>query len=395
MAAEKIDANKHLVIACSGCGGSGSVSNVALHHARELARFMRVTLISDSLPEHPISGVNFVKVAPPRFFFLRRFGHVPTEYAFVRAVRLSFFELHQRQTVDVVICHSHALAALAAYPFRRKYGVPFAMVTHGDIFYRPKGTYDPRLTWFYKTVTPSAYQHADLILALSPFMAECARQGGAFPERIKVAPNGIDPDEIGIDLHISRLARVEKKADILKIMFVGRLSVEKGVDTLIHACRRLQENAVPFHLNIIGDGPLNNALHFLVGKLGLSQKVIFLGKVPRNKLGAYYSSADVVCVPSVSEALATVILEALVSECTVVATDTGGNPFMLSHEQNGLITPVGDVEALANALERLYRNPDFLRGLKENARPTVLKRFLWKNVAQTIYESLIGLRAVQ
>lgn len=381
--------NKHLVIACAGCGAPGSVASVALHHARELSRYMKVTLISNGFPSEPIAGVKFAQVYPLRFDFLRRFGHVPTEYAFVKAVYQQLHEIHQGTPIDFVICHSHALASIAAYPFRKKHGVPFALVTHGDIFYRPKGTYDQRMTWFYKTVTPSAYRHADLIFTLSPFMANCAKQGGASPERIRVVPNGIDPQEIGIDLNTSRCAELEgNKTDVLKILFVGRLSVEKGVDTLIHACRRLQENAVPFHLNIIGDGPLYNSLHALVVQFDLSKKVTFRGKVSRDKLGGYYSSADVTCVPSISEPLATVILEALVSECPVIATDTGGNPFMVIHEKNGLITPAGNIEALAKALERLQLTPEFLRNMTSNARSSVVERFLWVNVAQSIYESL-------
>jgi len=385
--------NRHLVIACAGCGSVGSVASVALHHARGLSRFMRVTLISDSFPSQSIDGVDFAAVTPRRFYFLRRFGHVPNEYAFVKAVHRKLYEIYQEQRVDVVICHSHALASLAAYPFRQKYGVPFALVTHGDIFYRPKGTYDSRLTWFYKTVTPSAYSHADLILALSPFMAECAQRGGTSPERIKVVPNGIDPKEIGIDLSVSRIAKLEEKSkEVLKILFVGRLSVEKGVETLIHACRRLQKKAVPFVLNIIGDGPLNNSLRMLVGQLGLSQKVSFLGTVPRAQLGDCYSSADVTCVPSVSEPFGLVVLEALVSECPVVATDAGGIPFMVHHEQNGLITPVGDVEALTNALDRLYRYPELLRTLTRNARNSVMEKFLWNKVALTIADLIVKLR---
>jgi glycosyltransferase involved in cell wall biosynthesis len=390
MLAEKLISTKHLVIACAGCGESGSVANVAFHHSRELSRFMQVSLISDSFPKQSISEVNFVKVTPRRFYYLRRFGHVPNEYAFVRAVRRDFFDLHHRKPIDFVICHSHALAALSAYPFRQKHSVPFALVTHGDIFYRQRGTYDPRLTWFYKTVTPSAYRNADLILALSPFMAECARLGGAIQDRIKVVPNGIDPKEIGIDLNVSRLAGLDvKKMDVLNILFVGRLSVEKGIDTLIYACRRLQEKDVPFHLNIIGDGPLYNSLQSLVAQFNLSQRVTFLGKVPRAQLGHYYSVADVTCVPSVSEPLATVILEALISECPVVATDTGGNPFMISHEKNGLIIPVADIEALANAMERLYLHPELLIALTGNARNSIMERFLWNKVAFTI-ANLIG-----
>jgi glycosyltransferase involved in cell wall biosynthesis len=119
--------------------------------------------------------------------------------------------------------------------------------------------------------------------------------------------------------------------------------------------------------------------------------VAFLGKISRNKLGDYYSSADVTCVPSVSEPLATVVLEALVSGCPVVVTDTGGNTFMVQQEQNGLIFPVGDFDALSNALEMLYRKPELLKFLASNSRQSVLKRFMWDKVGNAIHQNLFAL----
>lgn len=383
---------RHLVIACGGCGEGGSVASVALHHSRELSRYMQVTLISDSFPSQSIDGVDFVTVHPLRFYFLRRFGHVPNEYAFVKAVRRSLLALHQKQPVDVVICHSHALASLAAYPFRQQHGVPYALITHGDIFDRPPNTYDFRVTLFYKLVTRPAYRNADLILALSPYMADCAQRGGAAPERIKVVPNGIDPMEVGVDLSVSRLAGLEeKKTHVLAMLYVGRLAVEKGVEILIRACKRLQEKNVPFTLNIIGDGPLRASLKALVMQLDVSEKVKFIGKIPRAELGAYYSSADVFCIPSLSEMFGIAVLEALIAECPIVASDTGGLQFIVNHEQNGLVTPVGDVEAMANALERLYRHPELLKSLTRNARPSVTERFSWHTVALHIAEYVMAL----
>jgi len=188
-----------------------------------------------------------------------------------------------------------------------------------------------------------------------------------------------------VDSKISRGGRLDDSPrGPLRILFVGRLSVEKGVEDLVRACLRLQQKEVPFRLSIIGDGNLKTSLRDLVARYDLSEMVEFIGTVPRLELGSHYSAADVLCVPSLSEPLATVILEALISGCPVVASDTGGNPFMVRHNRNGLLTPVGDVEALANALERLYRNPALLRLLTQHARPSVLERFLWKSVAKDI-----------
>ena len=78
--------NAHIAIVCPACGGAGSVAGVALHHSRELSKFFRVTLVSDSFPDAGLPGVEFLRVTPRRFDYLRRYCHVPNEYSFARAV---------------------------------------------------------------------------------------------------------------------------------------------------------------------------------------------------------------------------------------------------------------------------------------------------------------------
>lgn len=377
----------HVVIACSSCGSGSSVATVALKQARELAKhFEKVTLVSESFPKDLSDKVKRGKVTPRKFNFLRRFCHVPNEYAYVYAVRKYLENMHGRQKINMIICHGHALATLAAKPLKEKYGITFALVTHGDIFDRPKGTYDSRLTAFYKAVTPSAYRSADLIIALSPYMAECAIRGGAKPKVVEVIPNGIDPEDIGLNIKetpISSTNNILNKC--LRLLYVGGLSVPKGLDILISACRILKGRGVTFSLKLIGSGPLETQLKGTVPRMDLSQEIIFLGKIDRNSLGAYYRDADLLIVPSLSDPLPTVVLEALISGTPVIGSDIGGIPFMIENGHNGILMPPKNSTALADAIEGLYKEPERLAKLKKNALPSVFPRFSWESVGKKLY----------
>jgi glycosyltransferase involved in cell wall biosynthesis len=380
----------HIAIACAACGSDGSVADVAIKHSRELAKYYeRVTLVSNSFPQMMPENVERGLVVPLKFNFLRRFCHVPNELAFTCSVRNYLEGLHKRNPIDMIICHSHALAALSAKPLKDRNGIPFGLVTHGDIFDRPKGTYDNRLTVFYKGVTPYAYRNADLIIALSPYMAECAIKGGANPKVVNVIPNGIDSADIGLQdkVNISH-PREKQKTDPIRLLFVGRLSVEKGIDVLIKACDRLNNKNVKFTLKIIGDGPMKDQIHNFVENSNISNLVQFFGRIQRDCLGDYYRNADILCVPSISEAQGLAVLEALVSGTPVIGSEIGGIPFMIRTGQNGLLVPPKNSEALADAIESLYRKPEKLSLLKKNARSLVFPRFSWENIGKTIYDLL-------
>jgi FkbM family methyltransferase len=351
------------------------VANVALHQARELARYFRVTLVSDSFPAAELAGVAFHRLSPPCFDWLRRYGHVPREVAFALSAKAAIAKLHAQADVNVVLCHGHPVAALAAKPLKRRLGIPYAMVTHGDIFDRPKGTYDARLTWFYRQVTRPAYRGADLVVALSPHMREMALRGGAAPERVVVIPNGIDPAEIGLDDAPPASPRIR---DRLELLYVGRLSVEKGVDVLIDVAALLKARGVAFRLRITGGGPETERLRWQVARSNLDELVQFLGPVPRLHLGALYRSADVVCVPSRSDSLPTVVLEAMVAGVAVLGTDTGGIPFMVRDGESGWIVPREDLKALADVLAAVSTNPAVLIEMGLAGRREATQHFNWE-----------------
>lgn len=378
---------RHIAVVCPGSGAGGSVAAVALRQAAGLASSFDVMLLSDSHPAEPIGRVKYLRIRPPSFLWLRRYGHVPRELAFTRHVRRVLFDLALARHLDFVLCHGHAVAALSAAPVRASWGVPYGLVTHGDIFDRPLGTYDRRLTWFYKKVTPKAYRHANLIVALSPHMQALAQRGGAANDSIRVIPNGIDPSEFGLDLTYTSPPPLAPDLP-LRILFVGRLSLEKGVDTLLQACKRLVEQNIPLQLRVVGDGPLLSELQVMAATLGLDHCSNFVGHLPRHALGREYLSCHVVCVPSRSDPFPTVVLEALAAGRCVIGTDVGGIPFAVEHENSGLLVKKEAPGELAEALERVARNPQMLEAMGRQGQARARTYFKWERVTEQLIEAI-------
>jgi glycosyltransferase involved in cell wall biosynthesis len=365
----------HVAIVCPDMGSASSVASVALRGAQEIARRARVTLISNTFPSD-VGSVGIHRVRMPNLSFLRRFRHVPDEVAFARSARNVLLRLTD---VDVLLCHGHAVAELAGRPYREHSGVPFALIGHGEITDCPPGTFDSRLTAFYRWVTPRAYRSADLTIALSNRYAELARQSGA--REVVVIPNGFDDAEIGGSPPFQPRADGEP----LRLLYVGRLSVEKGVQVLTEASEHLD---VSHTIDIVGSGPLESDL-----RKRTASHIRLLGPRPRKDLGAIYSNHDVVCVPSLAEISSLVIVEAFAVGVPVIATDVGGNPDLVQDGFNGILVPPNSSLALSQAIRKLAQDESLRLRLASRTRASVIPRLGWRFIGDQMSEVLFGLSA--
>lgn len=354
----------HIAIVCRGLGLPGAVASIALRQARELTRHARITLVSDSFPEDT-SGAERRLVRMPDLHLLRRFRHVPDEIAFARGARAA---LRSLESVDFILAHAHSAAYLGA----RGLGIPFGFFVHGDIFARPKGTYDARLTAFYRWIAPRAYASADVVFVLAPYLAEAARTHGA--RRVEVVPNGVDLHDLGLDAP----PQTRPRSGPLRMLTVGRLSVEKGIEHLLAACRLLD---IDYELTIAGTGPLEADLRNAAADL---PRVHFVGAVPRASLGPLYRDHDLFVTATLNEAFALVVLEALACGLPVVGTNIDALRAVVREGENGLLVAPADPRALADAIERSARDEPLRLSLAANAHGTVLPRYGWAAIGDEI-----------
>jgi glycosyltransferase involved in cell wall biosynthesis len=152
------------------------------------------------------------------------------------------------------------------------------------------------------------------------------------------------------------------------ILYVGRLSPEKGVATLLEAMATIKKTVPDVRLTIAGDGRQRCDLQDLARQQGLQQVVEFRGWVEHGApLLQLYRQADVFCMPSYSEGQPGALLEALAAALPAVVTRTGGMVEVIDHGQAGFVVPPRDPQALAQALLLLLTQPPLHRQMAQNA----------------------------
>ena len=166
----------------------------------------------------------------------------------------------------------------------------------------------------------------------------------------------------------------------LRILNVGRLVPEKGHALLLEAMRILRDSGVDARLTIVGDGPLRTVLEAEAAAGGIADRVDFTGAVGQDRIRELYRANDVFCLSSFAEGLPVVLMEAMATGLTVVATRIMGVPELVEDGVSGLLCAPGRADELAAALERLSEAPDLRRRLGEAAREKVGEEF---NVAKS------------
>jgi glycosyltransferase involved in cell wall biosynthesis len=188
------------------------------------------------------------------------------------------------------------------------------------------------------------------IVAVSNALADELVGLGLRRERIVVQHNGVDGDVFAPRDRQEARAALGLPPQRRLVGYVGRLSLEKGVDVLVEAMAELvRRDPRPADLVIVGAGPLDPALRARIAALALGDRVRFAGHRGHDELPQWLAALDVLCLPSRREGCPNVVLEALASGRPVVASRVGGLPELLRHD-NGVLVPPGHPEQLARAL---------------------------------------------
>jgi glycosyltransferase involved in cell wall biosynthesis len=215
--------------------------------------------------------------------------------------------------------------------------------------------------WVLERLVRFALRRADLVLPMGPFTHELATRAGVPEERI-------------IELsHPTRWEGTEPPAGEAdgppRIVGAGRLIPEKGFDLLLLAFADLADEFPDVRLELAGDGPQRSTLERLANDLELGDRVRFLGWIPGQGMGRFFSGARVAVLPSrMNEGLPMVLVEAGVAGCALVGTDVGGIRDIVHPGRTGILVPPNDFEALAEALRSLLRDPEEAHRLGAGAR---------------------------
>jgi glycosyltransferase involved in cell wall biosynthesis len=178
-----------------------------------------------------------------------------------------------------------------------------------------------------------------------------------------------------------------------RLLFVGRLNQQKGLDHLLHAMSSMK---TPASLDVVGDGPDADTLKHQAQQLGLASRIRWHGQLSQSELPPLYQRVAAVVLPSVDEGLGLVAVEALLCETPVVAFDSGGLRDVIQHEKTGLLVKAGDSAALASTLDDLLARDGRGTQLGRAGRLYALSAFAPESAARRyaeIYRQVLGANA--
>jgi glycogen synthase len=313
--------------------------------------------------------------------------------------------------IDVVHCHTW-YSHFAGLMVKQLHEVPLVLTTHSLEPHRPwkheqLGTAYNGSSWIEKT----AYENADGVIAVSESMREDVHSLYKVPyEKIKVIHNGINlsqykpkPDNAVLDKY-----KIDK--NIPFILFVGRITRQKGIIHLVNALKHIKPG-----LQIVlcaGAPDTKEIAREMEEKVEAARKlsknpILWIPEmVPKDDVISLYTMAEVFVCPSVYEPFGIINLEAMACETPVVATKVGGIPEVVVPGETGLLVPIdnkggADVEPkdpekfakdLADAVNSIVFDPDKLKSMALKSRKRVEDQFSWTSIAlktTDFYKSLI------
>jgi glycosyltransferase involved in cell wall biosynthesis len=214
-----------------------------------------------------------------------------------------------------------------------------------------------------------AAQH---IVVPSEYLRGLVQGWGVPPAKITVIRNGTTIPEAGL----VATARTSRR---LRVIYVGRLTNWKGIETLLLAARDVSS----IEVEILGDGPEWPHLTELSAQLGLADRVTFRGRVAPDGVRMAMARADVLVLTSLYEGLSHTVLEAFAAGVPCIVSNCGGNEEVVIHAENGLVVPPQNVERLAEALRRLSADEHLRIDLATRALDTARTFDLAETVRQT------------
>ncbi len=271
-----------------------------------------------------------------------------------------------RQTVKsgAEIVHAHAYGyfpTFAATLGSALEGCALVITPHSDAG-RPSWS----KSLFDKVVPRLTLQKASRVIAVTRHEAAHLVALGVDGDKIEVIPNGVDIWEF------ARLPRVPDGNEPIVGLFVGRIDPDqKGLHTLVRAVALLS-TSIGLQIRLVGeDWGGTEPLRSLAHRLGVSDRVAFVGKLSRAELLQEYAQAQFFVLPSIFEPFGIVLLEAMAAGLPVIASRVGGIPEIVEDGRTGLLVEPGNPGALAEALRHLCRDEVLRRSMGHSAREQV------------------------
>ena len=303
--------------------------------------------------------------------FLSNMSPVPGSNGFWQAINPGILTELRRDRPDAVLVHGYAqMTNWLAFAGASLLGIP--LLLHGETFPRPAdrsvGSTMKRL------LLSTLFRRVSAFLPIGSMSRRFYMDYGIPDDKLFTAPYSVD-NEFFIEETDRRRAERDRlrgnmglPADLPVILYASKLIPRKRPLDLLRAYRRVEDRA---GLVIVGDGVLNGEMRAFVKEHGLDN-VRFVGFKNQGQLPRYYAMADAFALPSAYETWGLVINEAMCAGLPIVTTNAVAASYDLVREgDNGYIHPVGNVDALSEALTRLIESPERRRQMGQRSREII------------------------
>lgn len=288
----------------------------------------------------------------------------------------------REQQIDIVHCHQYT-------PWF--YGTLATAFTGTKTIFTEHGRFYPdSTTWKRRVINPLLLTNTDAVTAISQATKRALTEFEFIAEnKISVIYNGIvglQPRDTTYQIR-QELGLSEKT---LLLGTVARLDPIKNHTMMLNAFNKVLEAGIDAKLVIVGDGDERANLESTIESLALKDKVILTGYITDPT--AYLEAMDIYLLSSLSEGTSMTLLEAMSLYRPCVVTDAGGNPEIIEHGYNGLVTPNDDAQAYATAIITLCENADLRSEMGKAARKRFEERFSTASMTKSfeaLYASLL------
>lgn len=234
------------------------------------------------------------------------------------------------------------------------------------------------------------FENLDHVTSPTKTAADLVKKTG-FSRDVKPVSNGIDlkrfhPSNDG--MHIKKKYCLP---DVPTFLFVGRLDKEKNVDVLLKAVAKIPKG-IPIHFAIAGKGKMRENWEKLAGKLGIKERVTFLGFVPDDELPYLYGAADCFMIACEAELQCIAAMEAMATGLPVIAVNAMALPELVHHEKNGYLFDLNDQDSLVSHIKKISSDESLRKNMSQKSLEIISGHDIDRVITEfeSIYESLLN-----
>lgn len=331
------------------------------------------------------------------------FGDIP----FIREIRLmntlqkKIEEVIKLEKPDIIHAHSPSLNGISALRAGRKFGIPVvyevralwedAAVDHGTF---QEGSLKYRTS---RLIETNLFKKVDALFTICGGLKGEMISRGISDDKITVIPNCVDTGFFSTCEYDEEIAERFNLRGKTVFGFIGSFYNYEGIDLLMDSYLKMLQKRNSISLFLVGDGPEKDVLYNKAEKAGLTDHVIFTGKVPHEDIKKYYSVIDVLVYPRKKMRLTELVtplkpLEAMTMGKVVVGSNVGGIRELITHDKDGFLFKAGDVNELSSLLVELIDDKKALSRISTAAVKTIQKKHRWDIIIQRylpVYKRLI------